>query len=120
MDVIDKTVELGKLIQDSKEFKRFNQKEILFLNDNDLQKKYNEYKDIYKEYANTNNNDLKVKIDFKYNELLKNNNFKNYLEAKEVFEQLIFKVSSIIEYYTGHNLKSCFKGSCNNCNKKRG
>lgn len=116
MDILEKANELGKNIKESAELKRYSEAEVRFLNSNEVQKSYNEYKTLYSNYLKSLDESLAMEVDDKYNILLKNDIFKEYLDSKNHYDKLVLAVYDIIGYHTGTKSKNC--SSCSGCGKK--
>lgn len=116
MDILQKANELGKYIKESQEIKRYREAEISFLKSDEVQKSYNEYRTLYTSYLKTLDKSLEKEVDDKYNMLLKNDIFKEYLDSKHHYDKLVSAVYDIIAYHTDKKKKSC--DGCSGCSKK--
>lgn len=120
MSIIENANELGKMISKSSEFNLFNKSQINFMNDNNLQIEYENYKKMYNSYMKDKNEDLASKVDMQYEKLLENKNFSVYLESKEKLESLMNSVHELIDYHIDFKKeKSCCssKKDCSGCSK---
>lgn len=118
MNIIDKADELGRMISESSELKRFREAEISFLNNKKLQTIYTEYKDLYINYLKNRDTKLEDKINEKYNILIKSQVFNEYLESKKEFETLLSTVKDLIDYHVGYETDNCSSKGCSGCMKK--
>lgn len=125
MDIMDKAKELGQMIAESDQYKRLVKAEIAQTNDSHAQQMIKEYNEKRKQVAeNMKNKEMgpedleafKNELQNAFNQLLKNVNIKEYIEAKKDFEQMMQSVNSIISYYvTGEEQSGCASGSCDSC-----
>lgn len=115
LDILEKANELGKNIKDSAELRRYREAEARFLNSDEVQKSYNEYKSLYSIYLKNLDESVAKEIDDKYNLLLKNDIFKEYLDSKNHYDKLVSTVYDIIGYHTETKRKNC--DGCSGCGK---
>jgi len=118
MNLIDKANELGKFLEESLQYKDYKNAKDLFLSNFELQSQYEEYKNLYINYIKTKDISLSDQINIKYNELLKINDFSNYLETKKEFEELVSKINESIIKYVEYDAAPCGKGKHGGCCKR--
>ena len=121
MSIVDSANELGKMISKSDEFKNYNKSQISFINDTNLQREYDKYKEMYNSYMKNKNEDVSNNVDMQYDNLLKNENFVNYVESKEKLDFLMEYVHNLIDFHIDFKKeKSCCatkKSGCTGCGK---
>ena len=124
MDILEKTRELGQMIQDSEEMKAYKAAELAQAEDDTAQVLMQEYNvkrmnlardmqngKIEREEAVKKNTEAFEEV------LEKSETIKNYIEAKKSFDDLVQQINRIINFYiTGqdpdctHNCSTC--GGC--------
>jgi len=118
MNIINKANELGKYLEESIQYIDYKNAKDKFFNNIKLQSIYEEYKNLYITYIKTKDISLGDQINTKYNELLKVNDFSNYLETKKEFEELVSKINETVIKYVEYDATPCGKGKCGGCSKK--
>lgn len=118
MNIVDKANELGKLLENSKQYNDFRISETEFLNDNQVQKLLSEYKQFYIKYNQTKDEKIAKIVDEKYNDLLKNKVYARYISSKTEFETLMTTVNELVNRYVQFDKKGC-SSNCGGCHKKK-
>lgn len=123
MDIMEKTIELGKMIQDSEEMKALKKAEELQQNDEEAAGLIQEYN--LKRMNIVRDMDAKkiteqeaIKADKEaYDALLKNDLIAGYIKAKEEFNNLVQRINDVLTYYITGEEPGCSHncGSCGGC-----
>ena len=130
MDIIEKTRELGKLIQEEVAYKKLHDAEYNADNDNELQELIKEFNlkrlQINTETQKTNKDSEKIQelnseMQKVYASIMSNQNMIDYNEAKQEFDQITTRIMTILQNCaqgedpeTTDYTPSC-AGSCSTC-----
>ena len=124
MDIIEKAVELGNMLTESKLFQNYKDAEEAYASDEQAQTLTAAYNAKRLEYAkkihaeNLSKEDAQPYIDElgqEFEALEKNESVKNYIEAKKKFDELYKNTMSVIDYAISGNEGSCDNGKCETC-----
>lgn len=122
-EILEKARELGMMIAESDEFKKLKETEQAQLADPDAQQMMADYNAKREEFAQIASRDDLTKEDWEklnmnaqaeFIKLCQNENIKNYLDANQLFQDLISKVNSIIAHFVRGDDSGC-SGSCSSC-----
>lgn len=119
MDILQKSNELGQLITQSEVYKSFVKAKNNFDNDKIIQDMFSSYKTSIIEYTKTKDEVLKTTVDKCYNELLKQDIFMSYINAKQEFELLMTEVNGNINKDIIVDPLSFGKAKCGGCPKSK-
>lgn len=123
-EILEKARELGMMIAESDEFKKLKETEQAQLADPDAQQMMADYNAKREEFAQIASRDDLTKEDWEklnmnaqaeFIKLCQNENIKNYLDANQLFQDLISKVNSIIAHFVRGDDDSGCSGSCSSC-----
>ena len=123
-EILEKARELGMMIAESDEFKKLKETEQAQLADPDAQQMMADYNAKREEFAQIASRDDLTKEDWEklnmnaqaeFIKLCQNENIKNYLDANQLFQDLISKVNSIIAHFVRGDDESGCSGSCSSC-----
>ena len=123
-ETLEKARELGMMIAESDEFKKLKETEQAQLADADAQQMMADYNAKREEFAQIASRDDLTKEDWEklnmdaqaeFIKLCQNENIKNYLDANQLFQDLISKVNSIIAHFVRGDDDSGCSGSCSSC-----
>ena len=123
-EILEKARELGMMIAESDEFKKLKETEQAQLADADAQQMMADYNAKREEFAQIASRDDLTKEDWEklnmdaqaeFIKLCQNENIKNYLDANQLFQDLISKVNSIIAHFVRGDDDSGCSGSCSSC-----
>lgn len=123
-EILEKARELGMMIAESDEFKKLKETEQAQLADPDAQQMMADYNAKREEFAQIASRDDLTKEDWEklnmnaqaeFIKLCQNENIKNYLDANQLFQDLINKVNSIIAHFVRGDDDSGCSGSCSSC-----
>ncbi|MDK2798639.1 MAG: hypothetical protein PWP27_244 [Clostridiales bacterium] len=128
MDIIEKARELGKMLVESEQYLRLKDAEIAQLNDKEAQKLLKYYNDrknrtmsAIKQGELTADELKKIQQQLQndFENMMQNQNIKEYVEAKRDFEQLVYTINSVINYYingiNNEEKKGCSSSRCGSC-----
>ena len=122
MTVIEKTRELGEMLQECEEMKAYKEAEALQKADEASQEAMSEFNlnrlNLARDMQNgkISREDAVAKNNEAYEELLKKAPLiSDYVEKKKVFDNLVNQVNQIINFYITGNTGSGCSGSCSNC-----
>jgi len=118
MDIIEKTHELGKMIEESEEMKAMKAAEEIQSNDEaavDLIQQYNLARmniarDMHE--GKIDQDEAVKRSEDAYNKLLENEKIKNYVDAKEKFNDFIQKINDVLTYYITGKEPGCTHDCC--------
>lgn len=117
-NILEKAKELGMLIKESNEYKQYKLSEEKFNSNNELQEQLVGYKQKYMTFLNTKDEKLADEIDSQYNELMKINDFSQYLEKKNDFDTLMNSINQSLMQDIGYKVSGgC--GKCGGCPKDK-
>ena len=108
--IIEKAIELGRLLANDDILNDLREAEIAFLNDEEAQFLLEDIKKLKKNGDKNEASDLRQK-------LLKLDSYKRLLEAQETSKKLIEEIHGILNYYINGSLPKCDVNSCANCSR---
>ena len=121
MDILEKTRELGQMIQDSEEMKAYKAAEETQANDEEAQAIMQEYNikrmNLARDMQNgkISREEAVAQNTKAFDEVLeKSASIKNYVEAKKTFDNLVNQVNRIINYYITGEDPNCTH-DCSTC-----
>ncbi|MCP2239248.1 YlbF family regulator [Thermoanaerobacterium thermosaccharolyticum] len=109
--IIEKAIELGKLLANSDILNDLREAEIAFLNDKEAQFLLEDIKKLKKNGDKKEAGNLRLK-------LLKLDSYRRLLEAQETSKKLIDEIHGILNYYINGTLPKCDGNSCANCSRR--
>ncbi len=124
-EILAKAHELGELLAESEELKRYQEMELSFVSDEEAQKKVRQYDEKSAALAEDMRKggmtpekleEYRKRMNENMAELTENATAKEYLEAKSAFGQLINQVNNIIGYHIrGEEESGGCGGNCSSC-----
>lgn len=108
--IIEKTVELGKLLANSDILHNLREAEAAFLNDIEAQSIVNDIKELEKSSSINKIDNLKRK-------LFELDSYKKLLEAQETSKKLIEEIHGILNYYINGTSPKSHDNSCATCSR---
>ncbi len=122
MDILDKARELGEMIRDSEEMRRYLDAEIDVEKDDKAKQLMNEFKALQVEVVRASKegknkefiDGLREKLMDKQKVLDSNEVIKNFFKTKHNVDRLVKNVNEVIKYaITGDS--GCYSGKCGSC-----
>lgn len=125
MDILEMAKELGKAIEESKEFENLREAENVQANDEKAQQLIGEYNlarmNIMQKAQGENltqedYDKIRTELAEEFDKLMEYEIIKNYIDAKEAFESMYEQVKNIVDFYAnGEKQNGGCSGSCSSC-----
>ncbi len=125
MDILEMAKELGKAIEESKEFSDLQAAETIQANDDKAQALIGEYNlkrmNIMQKAQGENltqedYNNIRTELADEFDKLMQYDVIKNFIDAKDAFDTMYEQVKNIIDFYArGEKQTGGCSGSCSTC-----
>ncbi|MDI3310548.1 MAG: YlbF family regulator [Thermoanaerobacterium sp.] len=108
--IIEKTVELGKILANSEIINELRGAEVAFLNDKEAQSLVSKIKKCEKKGQS-------VELEYIREKLFELDSYKKLLRAQEASKKLMTEIHNILNFYINGSDHKCNSDSCANCHK---
>lgn len=124
MDILEMAKQLGKALEESEQRKRLLEAEKIQNNDDKAQQLIGEYNlvrmQLMQKAQKENMNEegyekIRQQLADEFDKLMQYDIIKNYITAKDEFDNLYNQVKNLIEFYVNGEKQSGCSGSCSTC-----
>ena len=124
MDILDAAKEIGIALEQSEEFKQLDEATKIQNNDDEAQRLIGEYNLVRlqlmqkmqgKDMTDEQLNQIRMQLADEFDKLMQYEIIKNYIDAKETFDNLYNKVKNVIDFYASGEKSGGCSGSCSTC-----
>lgn len=124
MDILDAAKEIGIALEQSEEFKQLDEATKIQNNDDEAQRLIGEYNLVRlqlmqkmqgKDMTDEQLNQIRMQLADEFDKLMQYEIIKNYIDAKEKFDNLYNKVKNVIDFYASGEKSGGCSGSCSTC-----
>ena len=124
MDILDAAKEIGIALEQSEEFKKLDEATKIQNNDDEAQRLIGEYNLVRlqlmqkmqgKDLTDEQLNQIRMQLADEFDKLMQYEIIKNYIDAKEKFDNLYNKVKNVIDFYANGEKSGGCSGSCSTC-----
>ena len=124
MDILDAAKEIGIALEQSEEFKQLDEATKIQNNDDEAQRLIGEYNLVRlqlmqkmqgKDMTDEQLNQIRMQLADEFDKLMQYEIIKNYIDAKEKFDNLYNKVKNVIDFYASGEKSGGCSGNCSTC-----